>query len=75
MCALGSPVALAERVKAKLVSNLSSVHSVGEILLVSKNKQNCIPQFILPTKNKKSQKPNGELIKKKPLILFKYLPR
>ena len=62
----GKPVSLAERVKAKLVSNLSSVHCVGKILLVSKDKQNCIPQLILHRKKKKNnnkvKKPNGACI-------------
>lgn len=41
------PVALPERVKAKLISNFCCVHGIWKILFVSKNKQNSIPQFIL----------------------------
>lgn len=41
------PVALSERVEAKLISDLSGIHCVGKILFVSKNKQNSITQLIL----------------------------
>jgi len=43
------PVTLAERVEAKLISNLSSIHCIRKILFVSKYKQHCITQFVLKT--------------------------
>lgn len=41
------PVTLSERVEAKLISNFSSIHCVGEILFVGKNKQHSFSQLIL----------------------------
>lgn len=47
------PVALPEGVEAKLISNLSSIHCIWKILLVSKYKQHSISQFILLMQQKK----------------------
>ena len=44
---LDEPRSLPETVKTKLVGDLGSVHSVGEILLVSENKQEGIAELIL----------------------------
>jgi hypothetical protein len=41
------PVALAQGVETKFISDLSSIHSIGQILLVSKNEQDSIAQLIL----------------------------
>lgn len=41
------PVALAERMQAKLVSYLCSIHCIRQILFVGKYKQNSLPEFIL----------------------------
>lgn len=41
------PMALAEGMKAQLVSYLCSIHCVWKILLVGKNKENSIPQLVL----------------------------
>jgi hypothetical protein len=38
---------LTQGVEAKLVSDLSSIHGVWQILFVGKNKENCITQLIL----------------------------
>jgi hypothetical protein len=40
--ALDIPVSLAKGVQSKLISDLSSIHSVWQILLVSKDKQHSI---------------------------------
>mmetsp|Transcript_42278 Transcript_42278/g.135353 ORF Transcript_42278/g.135353 Transcript_42278/m.135353 type:complete len:207 (+) Transcript_42278:281-901(+) len=45
--ALDVPVALAERVQPQLVGNLSSVHGVGEILLVGEHQQHGLAELIL----------------------------
>jgi len=42
-----SPVTLAERVQSQLVSDLSCVHGVGQVLLVGKYQQHSIAQLIL----------------------------
>lgn len=47
VCMLELPMALAERVKAKLVSDLSSIHRIWKILFVSKYQQHGIPQLVL----------------------------
>jgi len=49
-----SPMALAQWVEAKLVSNVCCIHRIGQILFVGKHKQNCITQLILqgPTNSK-----------------------
>lgn len=47
---LNSPVALSERVKAKLISYFSSIHCIWKILLVCKYKQYSISQLILTVK-------------------------
>lgn len=39
-------MSIAERVETELVSNFSSVHCVGQILLVGKDEQQGVPQFI-----------------------------
>ena len=44
---LDEPRPLPETVETKLVRDLSGVHGVGEILLVGKDQQECVPQFIL----------------------------
>merc|ERR1712146_364228 len=44
---LDVPVALAQRVEAELVSDLCSVHRVGQILLVRKDEQNSLAQLVL----------------------------
>ena len=41
------PVALAEGVKAELVCDLSSVHGIGEILLVGEHQQHSVAQLVL----------------------------
>lgn len=41
------PMALTEWMETQLVCNFSCIHCIREILFVCKNKQNCIPQFIL----------------------------
>jgi hypothetical protein len=40
-------LALAEAVESQLVSDLSSIHGVGEILLVSKDQEDCITKLVL----------------------------
>jgi hypothetical protein len=45
--ALDIPVALAQGVETKLICYLSSIHCIWQILLVSKNEQDSIPQLIL----------------------------
>ncbi len=40
-------MALTEGMEAKLVSYLSSIHSIRQILFVGKNKEDCITQLIL----------------------------
>lgn len=47
---LDVPLARAERVEAKLVSDLGNAHSVGEILFVRKNEEDGITELVL-TKN------------------------
>jgi len=42
-------MALAKRVKTKLISYFCSIHCVGKILFVCKHKKDSIPQFILQT--------------------------
>jgi len=42
------PVALAQGMETKLIGDLSSIHCIWQILLVSKNEQDSIPQLILP---------------------------
>lgn len=42
-----APVTLAQRVQAKLVGDLSSVHSIWQILLVGKHQQDSIAQLVL----------------------------
>jgi hypothetical protein len=44
---LDVPLALAERVKSELVGDLGSVHGVGEILLVGKDKKKGLTELIL----------------------------
>ena len=41
------PVALAEGVQAELVCDLSSVHGIGEILLVGEHQQHSVAQLVL----------------------------
>ena len=41
------PVTLPERVEAKLISYLGSIHSIREILFVSKYKQHSLTELIL----------------------------
>lgn len=41
------PVALAQGMETKLICDLSSIHCIRKILLVSKNQQHRIPQLIL----------------------------
>jgi hypothetical protein len=41
------PMALTEGMEAKLVSYLSSIHGIRQILFVGKNKEDCITQLIL----------------------------
>lgn len=44
---LDIPSSLPETMQPKLICNFSSVHGVGQILLVCENKQKSITQFIL----------------------------
>lgn len=44
---LDVPLALAERVKSELIGDLSSVHGVGQILLVGKDEEESITELIL----------------------------
>jgi len=46
-CGLDVPGALAETVKAELVSNLGGVHGIRQILFVGENQKKSIPQFVL----------------------------
>eukprot|EP00976_Prorocentrum_cordatum_P109468 1195024-Prorocentrum_minimum.AAC.5 len=45
--ALNVPMALAQRVQAKLVGDLSGVHGVGQILLVSEHQQHSVAKLVL----------------------------
>lgn len=45
--ALDEPVSLAERVESELVGDFSSVHRVGEILLVGENKEDSVSELVL----------------------------
>jgi hypothetical protein len=57
------PVVLAQRVETKFISDLSSIHSVGQILLVSKNEQDGITQLILQRHvYERSRLPNKAII-------------
>jgi hypothetical protein len=44
---LDIPVALAQRLQAKLLSDFSGRHGVGQILLVAENEQNSVTELIL----------------------------
>ena len=44
---LDVPLAVGDRVQAKLIGNLADRHGVGEILLVGEDKEDSITQFIL----------------------------
>ena len=44
---LDVPVALAEGVKSELVSDLSGVHGVGQILLVGEHEEEGVPELVL----------------------------
>ena len=44
---LDVPVALAEGVKSELVSDLSGVHGVGQILLVGEHQEEGVPELVL----------------------------
>jgi hypothetical protein len=43
---LNVPSSLPQAVETKLVSNLGGVHSVGQILLVGKDEEKSIPEFV-----------------------------
>jgi hypothetical protein len=43
-----APVALFEGVQAQLVSDVSCIHCIWQILLVGEHKQHCISQLLLP---------------------------
>jgi hypothetical protein len=47
------PVALAERMETKLISDFSSIHGIWEILLICKYQQHSITQLVLPPKEEK----------------------
>lgn len=51
------PVTLSERVQAKFISNLSSIHCIWKILFVSEYKQDSISQLILKPKSLRSNSP------------------
>lgn len=44
---LDEPLSLSERVKSKLVGNFSGVHCVRQILLVCKDEEKCVSEFVL----------------------------
>lgn len=44
---LNVPSSLSESMETELVSNFSSVHGVGQVLLVGENEKKRIPKFVL----------------------------
>ena len=58
----GVPVALTQGMEAKLVCDLSSIHGIGQILLVGKYQQHCVTQLLLHSQQSLSHKAQLALI-------------
>jgi hypothetical protein len=53
------PVALAQLVQVELVCDLSCIHCIGQILLVGKHQQHCIPQLVLQAQQNRFKQIEG----------------